>query len=381
LTDSQWDSPDYIVDAENGFFINMATPTEGEPGRFTPLDYSDTTFLAKFRQPKSYETPEGEIWRLYSKAVLIDGGKRLEVMVGYRLKAPSDPLATTPESLLGDVDAIVKSEADRVALTFSTPKRVARPPRSGFTGGFQIVDPNTNQVVEQGLWLPAFLPKGAQLPTPGFKFYIYEGSLYVAQTDTNGRLSATSLIEIGELWWILCLCGMGFLFTTISARALSRRFLRNYFAVTGLRVPSIEEAQRAGESQSVEFKRGLSDDENKAGSVEEELLKSIAAFANTNEGVIFIGVDDAGHVKGLRLDVKGKDRLELKIRQLVRSRIRPTPAIQFTFEEAGQLLIGNVVVARGEGVHVMGGVVYIRYGSSDVQAQPEDLIRILHDTF
>jgi hypothetical protein len=377
LTDFEWDSPDYVLDTETRFFINMATPTEGDRGRFTPLDYSDTTFLAQFRQPMSYSTPDGEVWRLYSKTVLTEGKKNFEVMVGYRLKAPSEPLAT-PDSLLSDVDAVVKAEAERLARTLSVPKSAARRSRYDFTGGFQVVDSKTRQVVEQGRWLPAYLPKGVPLPTPGLKFYIYEGSLYVAQTNVNRRLSATSLIEIGELSWILLSCGMGFLFTSVSARALSRRFLRNYFAVTGIRVPSLEEAQRTGEGQSVEFKRGLSDDESKAGSVEEELLKSIAAFANTNDGVIFIGIDDAGHVKGLGLDFAQKDRFERKIRQLIRNRIKPTPPVQITFDSIRDLVIAKVAVARGEAVPFMiSGTIYVRYGSSDVQAQPEDVLRLV----
>ena len=48
----------------------------------------------------------------------------------------------------------------------------------------------------------------------------------------------------------------------------------------------------------VEFKRGLSDDEGKADAVEEEFLKTVAAFANSGDGVIFIGIDDSGRVKG-----------------------------------------------------------------------------------
>ena len=376
MTDFEWDSPDYVVDTETGFFINTATPTEVDRGRFTPLDYSDTTFLAKFRQQTSYNTPDGETWRLYSRAVLIDGKRPFEVMVGYQLKAPSEPLAT-PDSLLVDVDTVVRAEVERVARTLPAPRSGVRLSRNGFAGGFQVVDANTKQVVEQGPWLPAFLPKGVPLPTQGLKFYIHEGSLYVAQTDMNGRLSATSLIEIGELWWILCSSGMGFLFTSVSARALSQRFLRNYFAVTGMRVPSLEEAQRTGEGQNVEFKRGLSDDENKEGSVEEELLKSIAAFANTNDGVIFIGIDDAGHVKGLKLDFAQKDRFERKIRQLIRNRIKPTPPIQITFDSIRGLVIAEVAVARGEALFMINGTIYVRYGSSDVQAQPEDVLRLV----
>ena len=79
--------------------------------------------------------------------------------------------------------------------------------------------------------------------------------------------------------------------------------------MTGIRAPSLDESRRCGEGQNVEFKRGLSDDENRTGSVEDELLKSIAAFANTNDGVILIGIDDAGHVKGLGLDFKQRDKL------------------------------------------------------------------------
>jgi len=77
----------------------------------------------------------------------------------------------------------------------------------------------------------------------------------------------------------------------------------------------------SGEGQNVEFKRGISDDANRTGPVEDELLKSVAAFANTNDGVILIGIDDAGHVKGLALDFKQRDKLEQKIHQLIRPAI------------------------------------------------------------
>jgi predicted HTH transcriptional regulator len=50
-----------------------------------------------------------------------------------------------------------------------------------------------------------------------------------------------------------------------------------------MQVPTLQEALRTGEGQRVEFKRGLSDDGTKTGSVNTELLKSIAAFANTND--------------------------------------------------------------------------------------------------
>ena len=150
--------------------------------------------------------------------------------------------------------------------------------------------------------------------------------------------------------------------------------------MTGTRAPALEEALRTGEDQRVEFKRGLSGDENKAGSVEDELLKSIAAFANTNDGAIFIGIDDAGQVRGLGLGWSDRDRFERKIRQLVRSRIRPTPPFQITFDDVRGLTVAKITIARGEApAYMIGGVIYLRYGSSDVQAQPEDIGRLVSE--
>jgi hypothetical protein len=222
------------------------------------------------------------------------------------------------------------------------------------------------------------VPNNLALPGPGLKFYGYAGDLYVAQTDRAGRLLATSVLKVGSLWWIVCSCVIGFLCAGAVARGLSRRFLRSYFAVTGIRVPTLDEARQGGEGQGVEFKRGLSAGENKESGVDDGLVKSIAAFANTNDGVIFIGIDDAGHVKGLRLDFKEKDRLELKIRQLIRNRIKPTPPFRITFEEIRGLFIAKIAVARGDAAaYMIGGTIYVRYGSSDVQAQPEDVVRLV----
>ena len=74
--------------------------------------------------------------------------------------------------------------------------------------------------------------------------------------------------------------------------------------------------------------------------------KSVAAFANRNDGAIFVGIDDAGHIKGLRLDFTQKNRLEQKIHQLVRARIKPAPPVQITFEELRGLVIARIAVAK-----------------------------------
>jgi len=82
-TDWQWNDPDYVIDTQTRYFIDLATPTGDAYGRFEPLNYSDTNFLARFQEPTSYNTPDGEVWRMYSRSVRVGGERNLQVMVGY----------------------------------------------------------------------------------------------------------------------------------------------------------------------------------------------------------------------------------------------------------------------------------------------------------
>jgi hypothetical protein len=377
VADAESGGADYVIDLQARYFINVPTPTAENPGRFAPLDYSDTAFIERFRNPASYTTPDGEVWRLHSEATNVEG-KNFEIIVGHQEKAPSKMIETMPAQL-GDVDAMLRRSASQIAKSLPSLNALTQGGRNAaLPDGFAVVDASTRQVVKWGMWLPEFLPEGVRLPTPGWQAYIYDSDLYVLQTDTNGRVLASSVVQVGGLWWILGSCGLAFLIASLIAHLVGGRFLRQYFATETSRVPTLGEALRSGEGQSIEFKRGLSDSEDRTGAVEDEVLKSVAAFANTNDGVIYIGVDDAGHVKGLGLDFKQKDRMERKVRQLVRNRIRPTPPIQIVFEDVGGLMVARIVVARGEDpVYLLGGVIYVRYGSSDVQAQPEDLKRIV----
>jgi predicted HTH transcriptional regulator len=57
---------------------------------------------------------------------------------------------------------------------------------------------------------------------------------------------------------------------------------------------------------------------------------------------------------------------------------KPTLPIQVAFQELRGMLIGKISVARGEApVYMLDGVVYLRQGSSDVQAQPGDIISLV----
>lgn len=190
----------------------------------------------------------------------------------------------TPPAAIGKVDDTLKREADDLARYTTTRKSVPTGSRLGLSSdGFVIVDAITKRIQVAGPWLPAFLPGDANLPTAGYQLYVRNNNLYLLETARQGRLLAASLVSIGSLWWLAALCGVVFLGVSVLARALSRRYMRRYFALLGMQVPTLQEALRTGEGQRVEFKRGLSDDGTKTGSVNTELLKSIAAFANTND--------------------------------------------------------------------------------------------------
>jgi hypothetical protein len=348
ITDSYSEEPDYLIDLETRYAICVPWSSAEYAARHESLDYSDVDFIRRFREPAAYRTPDDEVWRLYSLQTNING-KTKEIFVGHRMKAPSK-MVETLASQVGMVDDGLRRQAVSIAKSLANQELYhwagPRPPLS--VDGFQVVDEMTEKVVDWGEWLPIRLPTKAHIPNPGWQPLLDKGHFYIAQTDrdSTGRLSATSLADVGDLKSIGISCVIVFATTMIVARKLSRRFLWPYFATSGSDLPTLSHALHEGEGPYVEFKRGLSEDDAREGNAEEELLKSIAAFSNTDGGVIFVGVDDGGRAKGLRLDFKGRDRFRRKIENLVRNRIRPKPSLAVTFEESADSLIAKIVVGR-----------------------------------
>lgn len=69
------------------------------------------------------------------------------------------------------------------------------------------------------------------------------------------------------------------------------------------------------ESQTLEFKQQLNND----------FVKEVIAFLNTNDGIILVGVDDQGYISGLE---DSKETLE-KISNIISDNIEPN-AVLFT---------------------------------------------------
>jgi hypothetical protein len=127
--DWQLEQPDYVIDTDTRYFIAFPTSTEEDGAHFAPLDYFDTTFIKKFRQPALYNTPDGEVWRLYSRQANV-GENKFEILIGYGVKAPWKIVETLP-SQIGTVDATLKREADEIAANPPTQKAAVRGSRLG----------------------------------------------------------------------------------------------------------------------------------------------------------------------------------------------------------------------------------------------------------
>jgi len=123
------------------------------------------------------------------------------------------------------------------------------------------------------------------------------------------------------------------------------------------------------ESENIEFKLQMVDD----------IYKEVIAFANTDGGVIYVGVDDSGNVIGLD-DV---DDTYTRITNGIRDAIQPdvTMFIKYILQDSKVI---RIEVAEGsykpyylksKGIKPAG--VFIRQGASSVQASPEQIRQMI----
>ena len=372
--DPEFREPDYILDRSNYFFLG--TPNFDIPG--FPLRYADSDFVRKFETPASLLAPDGESWRMYS-AVRQVGNTRAGVMVGYAEKAPWKielPTNTTAidaglRQQLDNIASALRQEDGRIEFGGQARRRIA-------VDGYVVVDIATNEVLYSGYSLPTYFPRSRALPGPGASLYRQGRQLYVVRADSNGRLLVVNTDRVGDVLSLLVLSALilagGF---SIAYRS-GMTFLRKYFLLTDSYAHSLADALRLGEGLTVEFKRSISFEVQNS---VDRVLETVAAFVNTADGTIFIGVEDNGSVHGLHLaGAKAESALRDRIHQAVRNRIRPAPLIQVDFVGAGGETVCRVFVPRGEQpLHVLDGVIYVRDGTSDIKAPPERVLKLIEE--
>jgi hypothetical protein len=129
---------------------------------------------------------------------------------------------------------------------------------------------------------------------------------------------------------------------------------------------SLDEALKKGEGQMIEFKAGVPED---------ILPQIIAAFANSDGGNLFLGVDDNGTVVGLKeKTTKEKDTLLLRIRSAMDQSITPRVLLYPTFLSVDNKSVLRIFVPRGtRPIYLVKGVAYIRHMNAVVRAKAEDL--------
>lgn len=136
----------------------------------------------------------------------------------------------------------------------------------------------------------------------------------------------------------------------------------------------------AGEDARAEFKEVRLGDRSVVSPNTEDMAGEMTAFANADGGVIFLGVDDQGVVRGLPEDRTGavegwvvniaSNNCEPPMRPMLRKERLPRP-------DGSDALVMMVEIRRSLYVHrTSGGRYYVRVGSSKRDLSPPELARL-----
>ena len=126
------------------------------------------------------------------------------------------------------------------------------------------------------------------------------------------------------------------------------------------------------ESERIEYKLQMVDD----------IYKEVIAFANTDGGVIYIGIDDSGNVTGIdnvdetytRLTNGIRDAIAPDVTMFVRYVLQDNKVIRIEVGEGSY----KPYYLKSKGMKPNG--VYVRQGASSVQASPDQIRKMIKDS-
>ena len=128
---------------------------------------------------------------------------------------------------------------------------------------------------------------------------------------------------------------------------------------------------RSGESQDVEYKQHV-DDENK----KNDFIETVVAFLNTNRGVILVGVSDGGSVLGSQRNVED-------IQKLIHDSCDPPPTdIKVEEKEISGKRVVVVDVPEGDSKPYQSRRdknFYVRHNATDMKMERSELIELLKE--
>jgi ATP-dependent DNA helicase RecG len=135
-----------------------------------------------------------------------------------------------------------------------------------------------------------------------------------------------------------------------------------------MNVENLKKIIEGGESVEVEFKQAFHSVQN--------IAKIIAAFANTQGGILIVGIKDNGSVEGIKEKV---DILQQKISQS-NSIIHPSPLVTIEIHTIKKKLLVIIVHKADASVfHSVKGVVYIRLGSTVQRLEGQSIVEFLRN--
>jgi len=110
------------------------------------------------------------------------------------------------------------------------------------------------------------------------------------------------------------------------------------------------------------------------------LAREIAAFANTNSGNIFLGIDDLGKVVGLtQIDPYQRGELLRKVRDITSAKISPRVVTETAFLTYENKVVLRIFVPRGDQpLYSVEGLFYIRQQNSTEKATPQQIVAIVN---
>jgi hypothetical protein len=347
----------YFIFTQDGFQIEMGEFIPGLIERVALID--DSTY----ERPKTVVTPVGEQWRLFGKKV--QGGL---VVVG--ILDLDDALQD-----LDRADRAILNETAKFGQTLDEAERVGT--RSiAATKDYAVVDDSGELKAATG-FIPLRILSGPILDAAGKEstvkvggksyFLLRDsildrsgkpvGQIVIAKDVTAGERAVGSLVlfnlGLGGFCWLAVLMFVG-------VNAITSEIEKRTLEI------SLEEALRQGEGQTIEFKAGISVN---------NLPPVISAFANTNPGVIFVGVHDDGEVCGLMMmHPHEEERINQQIRDIVQNRVDPLVIPILKYFEVGGKKVLRVSIPLGNRPPYLGNdVVYRRVLAAVVPAKADDI--------
>ncbi len=146
-------------------------------------------------------------------------------------------------------------------------------------------------------------------------------------------------------------------------------------AVTLMKIDNVEQLIKQGESSTLEFKTTFQWDVRegkKAEYLRDSCVKTIAAYLNSDGGMLLVGVEDNGDIFGIEKDlrlVKGNslDQFELLLTRVVTDKIGAefAPFVRVSFEQVTSKTICVVEVKPApKPNYIEGKKFYIRTGNA-----------------